>query len=232
MVGDDPPQPKAGIIFKDNPLLRQVWCHITIQSMSILNLCMICETSICFYQTKARAQIKLNPGSRPWYFIQAAILSSYLKKKRKFKVVSGQIPIALSWRAVSILLNKDESKGQNFAYWSAFCWLMLPHKRSRKHKQENCGQKVTTANLSFVISYCFLKDKDHTDIIYDVVCFILAFILAKCHFLVFSFIALLPKPPSPASSNRQEIFWTSRCANFPWTYFGISAALALCHWRL
>ena len=60
-----------------------------------------------------------------------------------------------------------------------------------------------TAIPSFVIS--FLKDKNYKNIIYDVVCFILAFILAKRHFLVFSFIALLPKPASLASSDRKDL---------------------------
>ena len=28
------------------------------------------------------------------------------------------------------------TKGQHFAFWSAFCWLMLAHKRSRQLEQE------------------------------------------------------------------------------------------------
>ena len=89
------------------------------------------------------------------------------------------IPKARSWRTVSIFLLRKKQKllilGQLFVDW---CLLIKEAVNSNKkcvtYCQEKCGQKVMTAIPSFVIS--FLKDKNYKNIIYDVVCFILAFI--------------------------------------------------------
>ena len=65
MIQKSSPPPKACIIFKDNPLLHQAWCHITNQSMSILNPCMIWETSICAAadRRKTRRELQVSHSS-------------------------------------------------------------------------------------------------------------------------------------------------------------------------